>query len=417
MDDFNTLSNRLLSRCPSIGLLLAQQFVNDSWSDLQAQREWSFRRRFNTFAPPTLYNVGWATTNVGSGNPTLITGTGTAWTSSMVGRQIRIGGLLYPFYTIVSVLSPTSLMIDQPWAGDDISGQAYTILQAYFPVPSDFGYMYSVVSIKDAYRLWTNLTEEDLSMLDPQRTNFGQTYAAVYRGYSSSYGGTIGPVIPVTSPTDPAPVSTTATGYSYVADSTYIIQVVAPGVSGVATFQWMMAGQTAFQAPQATNTVPITLSNGVQIYWPAVVTYVAGDLFVINCTSQINPSVPLYELWPAPTYSAYLYPYIYIAKEYALSVDQPQLPPFIANRGDVLLEMALQKCAEFPGQDFEHPNIYHDLRQAAYHAAKVKDKMVDLERNDEEVGVTNITYEVYPYAPAPWLTGEWQQAHAPFLNG
>ena len=417
MDNFVSLSNRLLTRCPQAGILLCEQFVNDAWKTLQASREWSFRRRFGTFAPPTMYVTGYASTNVGLGDPTMITGTGTAWTASMVGRQIRIGGLLFPFYTIVAVLSPTSLLIDTPWAGDDLLLQSYQILQAYYPVPTDFGYMYCVVSIKDSYRLWLNVTEGDLAMLDPQRTNFGQTYSAVFRGYTDNYGGTIGPVLPVSNPLSNSPVSTTATGYSYVTNATYIIQVVGGGTVGTATFKWLRSGQIAFTAPVATTLAPQDLSDGVQIYWPAVVNYTAGDLYVINCVSQVGQGSPFYELWPAPTYSQYLYPYIYTAKEYDISNDQPTLPPLIANRGDVILEAALQKCAEFPGKDMEHINIYHDLRQAAYHAAKLKEMMVDLQRNDEEVGVSLIDYESYPFAPAPWDTGQWQQTHAPYLNG
>lgn len=417
MDDFNSLSSRLLSRCPNVGIELSRQLVNDSWQTLQAYREWSFRRRGGTFAPPNLYAVGSASTNVAIGAPTLITGLGTNWTQQMVGTQIRIGGLLYPFYTIVGWLSATALLIDQPWAGPDVVNQSYNILQCFYPVPADFNYFYTAVSIKDGYRLWTNVTEADLAIMDPQRTNFGQTYAVAFKDYSPTYGGVIGPVVPVTSPTDPAPISTTSVGFTYVANATYILQVVGGGVSGTATFQWMRAGQTAFQPVMITADTAQDLMDGVQVYWPDGVTYIANDIFIINCVSQIQAGVPRYELWPAPTFSGYLYPYIYISKESSLTVQQPQLPPFVANRGEVLLEMALQKCAEFPGADADHRNIYYDLRQAKYHGDKVRDMLIDLERNDEEVGVTNVDYQMYPYAPSPWMDGQWQQTHSPFLNG
>lgn len=417
MDDFNSLSNRLQARCPGVGILLAQEMVNDAWQTMQARREWSWRRKFGVFSPPTMYVTGFASTNVGSGDPTLVSGTGTVWTQSMVGRQIRIGGLLFPFYTIVAVLSPTSLLLDSPWAGDDVVNQSYQILQAYYPVPTDFGYMYCVVSIKDSYRLWTNVTENDLAILDPQRTNFGQTYSAVYRGFTPLYGGIIGPVIPVTNPLSNSPVSTTSTGYSYVVNATYIIQVVTGGTVGTATFKWLRSGQIAFSAPVLTSLSAQDLSDGVQIYWPAAVSYTSGDLFIINCVSQVSQSVPYYELWPAPTFSAYLYPYIYTAKETALTVEQPQLPPTIANRGEVLLEGALQKCAEFPGTGMGSPNIYYNLNQAKYHMGRLEMMMEDLMRNDEEIGVSLIDYESYPFAPAPWDTGQWQQTHAPYLNG
>ncbi len=294
--------------------------------------------------------------------------------------------------------------------------QPYQILQIYYPVPADFGYWYVIVSIKDGYRLWTNVTESDLALMDPQRTNQGQTYAAAFRDYTPQLGGVIGPVIPISSPTDPAPVSTTSTGYSYISNASYIVEVVTGGISGTATFKWLRAGQTAFQPTIATADTAQDLQDGVQIYWPDGVTYVSGDQFVINAQALMTQSGPRYELWPGPTFSGYLYPYIYIAKEYDLTADQPQLPPFIANRGEVLLEMALASCARYPGADAEHPNVYFNLALATMHETKAMSLIWDLERNDEEVGVTNVTYQEYPFYPAPWLDGSWQASHAPFLN-
>lgn len=416
MDTFVTLSQRLLNRCPQVGILLAGQMVNDAWHTLQARREWSFRRRHGTFAPPTQYSTGYASSNVATGNPTLITGVGTAWTPQMVGSQLRLGGLLYPYYTIVAWISATSILIDQPWAGPDVTLQSYYILKAYYSVPQDFNYFYAVVSIKDGYRLYTEISEAELAIMDPQRTNTGQTYAAAFLDYTPFFGGTIGPVIGVTSATNPVPVSTTTLGYSYTADATYIVQVVTGGLSGTATFQWMRAGQTGFQGIVPTSEDAVDMQDGVQVYWPAGQVYVANDLFVINCQSQVEQGTPRYELWPAPTFNGYLYPYIYISKESDISTASPSLPPFIANRGEVLLEMALAKCATYPGSDMDHPNPYYSLQQARYHEAKVSDLLIDLERNDNEVGDIMISYQNLSFG-GPWADGNWQQKHAPFLNG
>lgn len=417
MDNFNTLWNRLQNRA-AVGPVLAKQLIQDSWHTLQARKEWSWRRRSGSFAPPDIYLTGTVSTNVDAGNPFLITGVGTTWTPQMIGRQIRIGGLLYPYYTIQGWVSATQILIDQAWAGPDVSGQVYNILQCYFPVPDDFGYFEVAVSIKDGYRLWTNVTEADLALMDPQRTNQGQTYAVAFRDFTSQFGGVVGTCIPVTNALNPAPISTTSVGFTYPADATYVVQVVTGGVSGTATFQWLRAGQAAFQPVQTTSDQAQDLSDGVQIYWPLINTYIAGDLFVINCTSQVaaGSSVPRYELWPAPTYSSYLYPYIYYAKEYDLTDAQPQLPPPIANRGEVLLEMALAKCAAFPGVA-ENPNAYYDLKLAGMHEAAYRDMLIELENTDENIGVTKIMYQEYPFYPAPWMDGNWQQQHAPFLNG
>lgn len=415
-DNFTTLSYRLLARCPAIGLALSQQFINDSWRTMQSRRDWSWRRKHATFAPPNIYATGQASTNVATGNPTLITGTGTTWTPSMVGSQIRVGGYLYPYYTIVGYLSPTQLLIDQPWAGEDVVNQVYQILKLYYTVPSDFHHFYAVVSPKDGYKLWTNMTQDDLSLLDPQRTNYGQTYATAFLDYNSIYGGVIGPVIPVAAVGD-APVSTTETGYTYPVDATYIVRVVTGGASGTATFDWMRAGQSAFQPAIETSTEGQDLMDGVQIYWPDSGTYSAGDLFIINCQSTSETGAARYELWPAPTYASYLYPYIYVIQEYDLTTDQPQLPPPVANRGEVLIEMSLGKCARWPGADVDHKNPYFNLMLAQQLDVAAERMLWDMERNDEEVGVSNVTYQTYPFYPAPWLDGSWQQSHAPFLRG
>jgi hypothetical protein len=436
-DDFNTLSNRLLDRCPAIGIQLAEQMINDSWHALQARKDWSWRRKSGTFAPPTLYSAGWVSTNVANGNPNLITGTGTEWTPSMIGSQIRAGGLLFPYYTITGWLSANQILIDQPWAGEDVSVVAYQILQVYYPVPADFGYFEVAVSIKDGYRLWTQATEYELAMLDPQRTNQGQTYAIAFYDFTNNLGGIIGPVNSVTSPTDPAPVSVTTLGYTYPDSAVYIIQVVTGGPAGVATFQWMRAGQLVFSLPVVTSTTPQDLADGVQVYWPSgtgptwqelpipweddnntwgsPLIYVAGDVFTINAESILTSGVARYELWPAPSFNGYLYPFIYFVKETDLTAQNPILPPPIANRGEIILEMALEKCATYPGADMDHPNPYFSLQLANYHRERYENLIVDLEVNDENIGITRLTYEDWPFA-GPWNDGHWQATHAPFLS-
>lgn len=414
-DDLITLSNRLLSQAPSIGILLARQFISDSYRTLESRREWSWRRKSGIFAPPDIYSTGQVTTNVAAGNPTTITGIGTTWTPDMVGRQIRIGGLLYPYYDVVGYLSATSLLLDRPWAGPDVVTQSYYILQVYYPVPDTFGYFYSVVSIKDALRLSITATESDLNVFDPQRTMLSQTYAVVFKDYSPIYGGVVGPVIGTT-PGNPVPTSTTMTGYNYPGNSTYVIQVNVGGATGTATWSWLKAGQTAFTGPFPSSTDPTDLADGVQVFWPLAQNYVVNDIYIINAQSMVGSGARRYELWPGPTFSGYLYPYIYITKESDLTVQNPALPSPIASRGEILLEMGLEKACMFPGQDENHMNLSYSMKDALYHASKVKEMLVDLERNDEELTIGNIDYQGFPQVYGPWATGNWQQRHSPWLG-
>ncbi len=416
MDDFNTLSNRLLSRCPAVGIQLSQQLINDVWRTFQSRREWSFRRKSYNISPPDLYQAGTASSNVASGNPNLITGIGTTWTQDMVGRQIRLFGLLKPYYTIQAFLGPTQLLIDMPWAGPDVTSVPYQIVKSYYEVPEDFGYWYVMISLSGAYRLWTTATEADLAVFDPQRTNQTTPIAVVFRDYVRNFGGTIGPVIPVAA-TGPAPISTTTSGYSYIANATFILQVTSTGASGVASFQWMRSGQTGFTGPVLTADSAVSLQDGVQVYWPDGVTYNSGDLFIINCQSQLTTGVPRYEIWPCPLYAVNMLTSMYIQKEYDITVSQPQLPPFVANRGEVLLEMALAACARYPGPDLDHPNPYFNLNLAQMHDARCEVLLNDMERNDNEIGDIMVNYQEMELAAAPWNTGSWRQRHSPYLIG
>ena len=422
MDDFISLSNRLLSRCPAVGIQLSQQLINDSFRTFTSRREWSFRRRSGTFAPPPIYSTGTVSTNVSAGNPNLLTGVGTVWTPQMVGQQIRAFGLLYPYYTIQNYLSPTQILIDQPWAGPDITAAPYQILQVYYPVPADFGYWYVVISLSGAYRLWINITENELAVYEPQRTNQGVPIGVAFRDYTQNFGGTIGPVIPVAA-TGSAPISTTTLGYNFIANATYIVQITTGGAVGTAAFQWMRSGQTSFTGPIITVTdgSPMDLQDGTQVYFPINGSYNSGDLFVINAQSQITTGVPRYEIWPAPSFQTQvqssLLPYQYIAKEYDLTVAQPQLPPFVANRGEVILEMALAACARYPGADIDHPNPYYNLNLSKMHDERCEVLINDMERNDEEVGLTRISYEQLEQILEPWDTGKWRQEHAQYLIG
>lgn len=416
MDNFLTLTNRLLSRAPAIGIVLAGQLINDSWRTLQARKDWAWRRKSGVFAPPTLYNTGMVSTNVATGNANLITGVNTGWTPDMVGRQIRCGGLLYPYYDILAVLSPTQILISPVWAGPDIAGQAYQIVQVYYPVPDDFGYFDLVVSIKDSYKLWTQATQAELALWDPQRSTQGQTYAVAFKDDSPNFGGIIGPCFGITSPTDPAPVSTTTTGYSYPGNNSYIIQIVSGGISGTATWQWLRSGQLAFQGPFTSSDQPQDLSDGVQIYFPDVVSYVTGDLFVINAQALVTSGVPRVELWPVPTFNGYLYSYQYFSKEQDLTAQNPTLPPQVANRGEMLLEMALEKCALFPGSDMDHPNLYYSLQLARYHQERYNEMLRDFENNDQNLSISNIDYDSMDFGGV-FSTGRWQQTHSPLLLG
>lgn len=404
-DTFTTLWNRLLLRSPAVGAALAQDLIRDSFQQFAERREWSWLQKTSSFYPPALYNIGTVTVTEGLST---VTGVGTVFTPAMVGRQFRIA--LYPIYTILQYNGGTSLTLDRPWAGPTLAGQNYRIYQCYFTTPSDFQYFYSVTNPVSNYRLWHNSSQSQLDRADPQRTNSGQAFAVAFLDYTKVYNGTVADALQVRG-VGPSPISTTSYGYSFPADSIYVVEIDTAGAVGAATFKWKK-DSGAYTTLVVTDLAPLDLSNGVQVYFPAG-NYVLGDTFVVRCTASSQSVSPRYELWPQPINAQYVYPFTYLAKWPRLTDDAPTLPPFISERGDAILEMALVACARFPGPDGEHKNPYFNPALALQHRASAELLIYELEKKDDDTALKDLNYENMTYAPAPWMDGSWQQVHGP----
>lgn len=408
IDTFTTIWNRLLLRAPAIGSLLAQDLVRDSFQQLAERRTWSWRRGTNSFYPHIFYNTGTANT---TNNSAYVSGNGTVWDVSWVGAQFRGGAIpsAFPTYTILAVLSPTLILLDNAWSGPTTAAFQYQIFQCYFPVPNDFQSFESVTNPTNSMQIWTNTTQYELDRMDPQRVTSGVVYAAVFYDYTANYQGDIQPILQVGG-SGPSPISTTSQGYSFPTASTYSLQITTGGAVGAAVFKWKQDDGSYTTGVAVPDSQPIDLSNGVQVYFPAGV-YVVNDIFIINCTTEPVPSVPRYELWPRPINAFYVLPYLYIKLLPELTDSQPQLPPFVAQRGDVLLEMSLQKAATFPGTATT-PNPYYNLGIADRHEAKANMLIYELEKYDDNTGSQDISYQNMPMGPSPWLDGNWLQSHA-----
>jgi len=407
VDTFTTIWNRIRSRASALDPLLCQDIVRDSLNRLASRRDWSWRRKHSAFFPSIYYATG--TVSI-SPNSVVVTGVGTAWTAAMVGAQFRIGSpaTSFPTYTITQVIDSTTLQLDSIWIGATITTQPYQIFQCYFPVPADFESFYSLVNITSDYRIWTNTTQAELDMADPQRSQSGLVYAASFYDYTKSYNGIVGPVIQVLG-SGAAPVSSSSYGFSFPANSIYVVTIILGGASGVATFQWRQ-DSGAFSLTQTTSTDAIPLSNGVEVYFP-VGTYVAGNVFIIQCTADAVTGVPRYELWPRPINTPIIYPFAYNSKLPDLTDATPALPPFVAQRGDVLLEMGLEQCAMWPGTETMR-NPYYDLNLATRHRQRAETLIYELEMLDDNTAAEDLTYQNLPYHMVPWMDGSWQQRHA-----
>jgi hypothetical protein len=412
VDNFTTIWNRLKARASAVDPLLCQDIVRDSFRQLTECREWSWLKKHSAFFPTTYTLTGTLTVTA---NGLSVTSTVAELVPAMVGKQIRVGGTsgaAYPTYTIAQFVSSTEVLLDSPWIGPSLSGQTYQVFQCYFTVPSDFGRFITLVNQTSNYQLSTNIQQSQIDRMDPQRVQTGIPFCASFYDYTKIYDGEVGPVLQVIG-SGAAPVSTTSDGYTYPADSIYTIQIVAGGASGTATFSWSQDGG-AFSATLTTDASAIDLSNGVQVYFP-VGTYTTGNVFIIQATAGTSSGVARYELWPRPIAVQYVFPFIYASEPTELTETTPALPEMIARRGDILLEMALERCALWPGTEtMANPYFNHAL--ARTHAAKAEMLINELDVKDDGMALTDLEWTNWPFYPAPWRDGSFLQSHAIFPN-
>lgn len=409
MDTFTSIWNRLLNRAPAVGAFLAQDLVRDAFQSLQSRRDWSWLMKSGSFYPSITYSTG--TISISPGG-LVVTGSGTSWDSTLVNCQLRGGSppSSLPTYTILAVLSPTSLLLDNPWSGPAQSGSNYQIFQCYFAVPADFVSFVSLVSVTNNYQLHTNVQQAQLDLYDAQRVYLaGNSYAASFFDYTRSFSGVVGSVVQAHG-SGPAPVSSTSYGYSYPGDATFVVEISTGGVPGGALeFTWHQDNQASSVAIAVTDNAAIDLAFGVMVYFPQD-TYISGDVFVIPCQARTSAAQARYELWPRPVGSPYVYPYLYRGSSPALSDEQPQLPPQVAQRGDVLLDMALANAARTPGLA-DSPNPYFNLNLALQHEARAFKGLMELELRDDETAAKDLDFTSWAFAPAPWLDGNFLQTH------
>ena len=126
-----------------------------------------------------VYNTGTVSVVVGG---TTVTGTGTAWTSNMIGRQIMLSGYAY---NVLTVPSGTSLTIDQQYTSPGLSGnlvnEPYAICTSIGGVEcSDFTVQNSADKAFDVQ--YTNITIEFKNIL---------VYFSNYGFYVNQCGGFI----------------------------------------------------------------------------------------------------------------------------------------------------------------------------------------------------------------------------------
>jgi hypothetical protein len=126
-----------------------------------------------------------------------------------------------------------------------------------------------------------------------------------------------------------------------------------------------------------------------------------------------TPSTPRYELWPHQ-FGIKPFPYLYWSRPVDINDPNAAIPRYV--RGDIILEGALWKCAEWPGPSKDQPNPYFNLALADRHKSTFFRYIMDIERNDDEIDPDSVQYASsglgMQFAPFPMLDARFLQSHA-----
>ena len=167
---FTDVSRLILLRCPTATLTLAQSWIQQSWRDLIERRRWSFMLKRGQLVTYDEYKTGTATVTAGTQTVTITTG---VVDSAHVGRQFRIGTsqLIVTITDIDAALN--TYTIDQSWWPTTQTAQAFSVYQAYLPVPSDFHAFVSIVDPAFAQPVPFDGSVQQIDAMDPQRSASG----------------------------------------------------------------------------------------------------------------------------------------------------------------------------------------------------------------------------------------------------
>ena len=169
-DTFRGIAGKVLLRCPTATLTLAQDWVQSSFRDIVERRRWSWLLKRGQLVTYDAYTTGTATVTAGTQTVTITTGVVSA---DHVGRQFRIGTAM-PIVTITDVdLALNTYTIDQAWWPTTQTAQTFSVYQAYVALPSDFHSFVSVIDPAYAQSVSYDLSAENLDRMDPQRAASG----------------------------------------------------------------------------------------------------------------------------------------------------------------------------------------------------------------------------------------------------
>jgi len=139
--------------------------VNVCQKSLYLRSVWRWAQKIARITTTAVYNTGTVTLTEGSAT---VTGSGTTFTSGMVGRKFQRSQSTGRF-VIDAYVSPTQITLDRSWPYDTETAAVYSIFEDTYALPSDLGRLKSIYDVRTGFQL-------EAMELDDALTQFGGVY-------------------------------------------------------------------------------------------------------------------------------------------------------------------------------------------------------------------------------------------------
>ena len=166
-------------------VFLVREWVHTAYKQLAKRRNWAFLRGRFTLSILASRSI---TTVVTQGSAT-VTSAG-AFLSTDAGRQFRVG--TGPIYTIQTVTDANTILLDSVYTEPDAAAATALIQDVYATMPADFGSFRIIADPYNQRRLAFWVTEDQLSILDPDRRTSDSGPRALVAASPSPYLPTLG---------------------------------------------------------------------------------------------------------------------------------------------------------------------------------------------------------------------------------
>lgn len=168
-------------------VFLCREWVNVAWKSLAGRRSWSFLRGELTLRIAASRSVVVTVTQ----DSTTVT-SAALFLAADAGRQFRIG--YGPTYTIQTVVDPNTITLDRVYSEPNAIGSTTTIQDVYAVMPTDFGSFRVIPDQYNRRQLAFWITEDQLLILDPDRSTSDSGPRCLVSASFSTYTPTLGQV-------------------------------------------------------------------------------------------------------------------------------------------------------------------------------------------------------------------------------